>query len=51
MGVKVSTDWRDYLLKGDEVNYAFENPAMPNDVLKDYIKKAYDAFEKKEKIS
>lgn len=49
-GIQVSNDWGDYLLKGDKINFAFNLPHLPKEVLKKYIKRAYHAFENKQTI-
>lgn len=50
-GIEISQDWRDYLLKGDEINYAFDLPHLPRKALKEYIDTAYYAFNNKKKLS
>lgn len=50
LDIQVSTDWRDYLLKGDEINYAYTLPHLPKEALKKYVEVAYKAFEKRERL-
>ncbi|HBG27226.1 MAG: hypothetical protein A2Y10_12420 [Planctomycetes bacterium GWF2_41_51] len=51
MGIEVSRKWGDYLLKGDEVNYAYSLPGLSKNKLKEYVRLAYKCFEKKQHIS
>ncbi len=50
MNISVSRDWNDYLLKGDEVNYAYSLPGLPREKLKEYVQTAYECFEKKQRL-